>query len=56
MVFRFPKSAERLSGEFAELLRQLDQPSDPRTVIGGYATLMTRVASPEFRRRTGRQG
>ncbi len=56
MRFRFPNPLDRLTGDFADLFRQLEQPSDPRTVIGGYATLMTRVASPEFRRRSGRPG
>ena len=41
-------------GNFADLFRQLEQPNDPRSVVSGYATLMTRVASPEFRRRAGK--
>ena len=40
-------------GDFDALLKQLDCPSDPLTVNGGYANLMARIASPEFRRRCG---
>ena len=41
--------SERQASEFVELFRMLDQPTDPRTVISGYANLMTRVTSASYR-------
>jgi len=40
------------TGDFIALLRQLDAPNDI-TIANGYATLMARMASPEYRRRCG---
>ena len=54
MHFRFKSSPDAALGDLGALLRQLDTPSDPRTITGGYATLMAKVASPSFRNRSGR--
>ncbi len=40
-------------GDFDDLLRQLETPSDTVIVNGGYAALMARLASAEYRRRCG---
>ena len=54
MRIRLSGQPDRSVGDFGDLFRQLEQPSDPRTVVGGYATLMTRIASPNFRSRNAR--
>ncbi len=46
-------SAEDRLGDFDALLKQLEGACDPLTINGGYANLMARIASPEFRRRCG---
>ena len=45
--------ASSLDCEFDALLRQLDTPSLAGDVTGGYAVLMARIGSVEFRRRCG---
>ncbi len=42
-------------GDFTALLRQLDEPSNAVVVNGGYAALMARIASSDYRRRCDRQ-
>lgn len=40
-------------GDLAALLSQLDSPNDAVMVNGGYAELMARIASSDFRHRCG---
>lgn len=42
-------------GDFDALLRELDAPCDNVVVNGGYANLMARLASPDYRRRCGHE-
>ena len=50
----YPKSdceTEDAVGDFDALLSQLDEASDAVVVNGGYAELMARIASADYRRR-----
>ena len=38
-------------GDFDDLLKQLDTPADKVVVDGGYASLLARIASEDYRRR-----
>ena len=40
-------------GDFGALLLQLEKLSDNISVVGGYATLMAKVNSAEYRKRCG---
>lgn len=40
-----------LMGDFDALLAQLDKPTDIVVVDGGYASLMARINSADYRRR-----
>ena len=42
-------------GDFDALFGQLDQDSDSVVVHGGYAELMARIASADYRRRCGEE-
>ena len=46
-----PLEPDEIIGDFADLLRQLDQPCDRVMIDGGYANLMARLGSCGFRGR-----
>lgn len=44
-------SDERALGDFAALFQQIDAPCDGVAIEGGYAALLSRLSSDDYRRR-----